>query len=97
MFLKSINIISDIITPTMPNYTLDNWLPLDDTPITCDKYGNVISIYSDDTWDFTPYCIKPMKFNFGSKQTNGYIINRDNIQLFKIIFLTKFNGIYFTF
>ena len=85
MFLKSINIISDIITPTMPNYTLDNWLPLDDTPITCDKDGNVISIFSDDTWDFTPYCIKPMKFNFGSKQTNGYIINRDNIQLFKII------------
>ena len=55
MFLKSINIISDIITPTMPNYTLDNWLPLDDTPITCDKDGNVISIFSDDTWDFTPY------------------------------------------
>ncbi|EOR09525.1 hypothetical protein [Acinetobacter tandoii] len=85
MFLKSINIISDIITPAMPNYTLDNWLPLDNTPITCDKEGNVISVFSDDIWDFTPYCIKPMKFNFGSNQTKGYIIDKDNIQLFKII------------
>lgn len=86
MFLKPINIDSNIITPDSPNYTLDSWTPTDDTPVTCDDKNNVISFFSDNTWDFTYYCKRTEKFNFGDKaQLKGYIIDDENIRLFKLI------------
>ncbi|ATQ82891.1 hypothetical protein MOTT16_03075 [Moraxella osloensis] len=88
MFTKSINIISDIITPNMPNYTLLGDSTNEATPITCDKDGNIISVFSDNVWDFSPYSIKPLKFSFNSVRSKthyGYHVNEENIKLFKAI------------
>ena len=86
MFLRSFNIISDIVNPSMPNYELKAWLPTNDTPITCDIDGNVVSVFSDNVWDFTSYSIQKTRFNFGDRtQQKGYLIDDDNIRLFKII------------
>lgn len=86
MFLKPINIDSNIITPESPNYILDSWPPMDETPVTCDDKNNVISVFSDNTWDFTYYRKTTEKFNFGDKtQLKGYIIDDENIRLFKLI------------
>lgn len=85
MFLKSININSEIITPSMPNYTLASWFPDDDAPVSCNKKGDIISVFSDNVWDFTPYCLQSMKINFGDNCSRNYIIDADNIRLFKII------------
>lgn len=86
MFLKPINLDSDIITSDSPNYTLASWMPSDDAPVTCDDKGNVISVFSDNIWDFTYYCKRTEKFNFGDKsQLKGYVIDDENIKLFKLI------------
>lgn len=86
MFLKPLNLDSDIITPESPNYTLASWIPLDETPVTCDDKGNIVSIFADNVWDFTYYCKNTAKFNFRNKDYHtGCIIDIDNMRLFKLI------------
>ena len=85
-FLYSLRLNSDFINEKSPNYKLTSWPPNDDTPITCDEDGNIVSVFKDNIWDFTAYYNKNLKFNFGDKsQKKGYIIDSKNIYLFKII------------
>lgn len=81
-----LRLVSDFITEKSPNYNLKIWPPYDETPITCDHLGNIVSIFKDNIWDFTSYCNKNVKFNFGDKsQKKGYIIDAENMRLFKIV------------
>lgn len=85
-FLYSLRLDSDFISEESPNYKLDAWPPHGDTPVTCDSNNNIVSIFNDNIWDFTAYCNKNVKFNFGDEsQKKGYIIDCKNIYLFKVI------------
>lgn len=66
-FLYSLRLNSDFINEKSPNYKLTSWPPNDDTPITCDEDGNIVSVFKDNIWDFTAYYNKNLKFNFGDK------------------------------
>ncbi|MFX5057441.1 hypothetical protein ABTC93_19675, partial [Acinetobacter baumannii] len=77
---------SKFISEKSPNYEINVWPPSNDFPVTCDKKNKVVSRFEDDIWDFTSYCDKNVKFNFGSSnQKKGYIIDFENKRLFKII------------
>lgn len=77
---------SEFISEKSPNYEITVWPPSNDFPVTCDKKNKVVSRFEDDIWDFTSYCNKNIKFNFGSSsQKKGYIIDFENKRLFKII------------
>lgn len=47
-----------------PNFRLTQWPPEPDFPVVIDKIGNLVSRYSDSTWDLSPWARSTMCINF---------------------------------
>jgi hypothetical protein len=79
-----ISIQSDQITPGSANYTLPNFPPSPEFPITVDRLGAPLNRVKDTKWNFVYMCNRSISLNFKS-HTNGKMTKNitSNIEIFQ--------------
>lgn len=63
-----------------------DWPPLNDFPVVMDAQGDVISRYSDSTWNLSPWAGKTLRIAFGDDdQTKGAKLSPENADLLRML------------
>ncbi|ULN81109.1 hypothetical protein HXW87_02715 [Pseudomonas sp. Y5-11] len=87
MVVSGIAVESVVLKNESANYDLPTWPPSDDFPVVKDASGKVVSRFGDSIWDFTPWCRKVTRLNFGDGvlRRDDPGITPDNSRILRLI------------
>lgn len=91
--LPGLQVQFNLVTEEALNFRPDQWPPRPDFPIVLDAAGNIVSIYSDSSWDLSPWEGAALSINFGDgERGTGAQVSPKNAALFRQVMIWLIYG-----